>query len=153
PCSAPWAAKDGYVVDVTPWATAAGLRRGDRLVAFGGKALTGIKEADLEAWARVEHSQNIAVRVDRAGEEITLQLPCRDDRQRWEALDAVARAVADGRWQDCVDALSLLAKIDGFASSVNQFTALRCISEKSKSERQRPPDEHWRRMHAWANKT
>src|SRR5262245_30044326 len=43
PCAYFWVSsgKDGYVVDMTPWAAAAGLRRGDRPVAYGGTPLTG----------------------------------------------------------------------------------------------------------------
>jgi hypothetical protein len=40
PCSDFWAgSKDSYVLDMAPWAAAAGLRRGDRPVAYGGTPL------------------------------------------------------------------------------------------------------------------
>src|SRR2546425_9603125 len=84
PCSPFWSSsgKDGYVVDMTPWAAAAGLRRGDRPVAYGGTPLTGIEDADGEVWARVPHGDYVDVRVDRAGKEVSLRMPCRADRQR-----------------------------------------------------------------------
>jgi S1-C subfamily serine protease len=144
--------KDGHVVDMTPWAAAAGLRRGDRPVAYGGTRLTGIEDSDGELWTRVAHGDNINILVERAGKELSLQLPCRDDRQRWETYVALGRAISEGRWQDCVDASSRLAKIGGFAPSGNQYTAILCTREKSKSERKPPPDEYWRRIHAWATK-
>jgi hypothetical protein len=59
---------------------------------------------------------------------------------------------AEGRWQDCVDALGRLAKIGGFVWSGNHQRASDCMLEKAKSERQRPPDEYWRRLHSWATK-
>src|SRR3989442_8219570 len=53
PCSAFYSSgKDGYVLDMRPWAAAAGLRRGDRPVAYGGTPLTGVLDSDNEVWAR-----------------------------------------------------------------------------------------------------
>ena len=144
--------KDGYFVDMTPWAAAAGLRRGDHPVAIGGTRLTGIEDSDGELWARVPHGEHVDIRVERAGKEISLRLPCRDDRQRWEAFVAMGQAIAEGRWQDCVEAVSRGIKAVGYASSGGQYTAILCMLEKSKAERQRPPDEYWRRLHAWATK-
>src|SRR2546429_596578 len=48
PCSDFWASSVnyGYVVDMTPWAAASGLRRGDRPVAYGGIPLTGTLDSD-----------------------------------------------------------------------------------------------------------
>jgi len=55
PCAAFWSSsgKDQYVVDVRPFAAAAGLRRGDRPLAYGGIALTGNDDSDNEIWARL----------------------------------------------------------------------------------------------------
>jgi len=89
--------KDGYVVDMTAWAAAAGLRRGDRPVAYGGTPVTGIEDADNEVWARVPHREYVDVRVDRTGKEVSLRIPCRDDRQRWETYVALGRTIVEGR--------------------------------------------------------
>src|SRR3989454_3126303 len=157
PCSAFYSSsgKDGYVVDMAPWAAAAGLRRGDHPVAYGGTRLTGIPDSDYEIWSRVPYGEYVGyvdIRVERAGKEISLRLPCRDDRQRWEASVGLLRAIAEGRWQDCVDAVSRAVKIAGYASSVALHTAILCMLEKAKSEKQRLPDEYWRRLHGWATK-
>jgi len=154
PCSAFYSSsgKDGYVVDMTSWAAAAGLRRGDRPVALGGTPVTGIEDADREVWARLPQSQYVDIRVDRAGKEVSVRMPCRDDHQKWEATVALLRAIAEGRWQDCVDAVSRAVKIAGYAPSGAHHAAILCMLEKAKSEKQRPPDEYWRRLHAWATK-
>src|SRR2546425_912107 len=154
PCSAFYSSsgKDGYVVDMTPWAAAAGLRRGDRPVAVGGTPVTGIEDTDNEVWARLPHSEYVDIRVDRAGKEVSVRMPCRDDRQKWEAYVALGHAIAEGRWQDCVDAVSRWSKAAGYAPSGTLQTAVLCMLEKSKSERQRLPDEYWQRLHAYATK-
>jgi S1-C subfamily serine protease len=137
---------------MTPWAAAAGLRRGDRPLAYGGTSLTREFDSDNQIWSRLPQSQYVDIRVDRAGKEVSIRLPCRDDRPEWEASVALWRAIADGRWQDCVDAGSAWSKAVGYAPSGLLRTGLLCILEKSKAERQRPPDEYWRRVHAWATK-
>lgn len=153
PCFDGWSSgQDNYVVDVTPWAAASGLRRGDRLVAYGGTSLTGIRDSDREAWARVPRGEYVDIRVERAGKEVSLRLPCRDARQDWEAFLATTQAIAEGRWQDCVDAVSRWVKEAGYAPSSAFSVTILCMLEKAKSERQRPPDEYWRRLYAWATK-
>jgi hypothetical protein len=63
PCDLGWSlTKDYYVVDVTPWAAASDLRRGDRLVAFGGISLAG-EEWD-EVWAKVPRERGMAWQGD-----------------------------------------------------------------------------------------
>jgi S1-C subfamily serine protease len=152
PCSDFWASSVGYVVDMTPWAAASGLRRGDRPVAYGGIPLTGTRDSDYEIWARVPHGEYVDIRVERAGKEVSLRLPCRDDRPSWEASVALDQAIAEGRWQDCIDAVSRVIEIRGRSTSGIQHVALLCMREKAKSEKQRPPDEFWWRLHAWATK-
>jgi len=164
PCSTFWArGNDYYVVDMTPWAAAFGLRRGDRMVAYGATSLTGIVDSDQEVWARVPHGppslpwekaldEYADIRVERAGKEVSLRVPCRDDRQKWEANLALQRAIAEAHWQDCVDAVSRWIKIAEYAPSGIHYTAILCMLEKSKAEKQRPPDEYWRRLHGWATK-
>ena len=153
PCSVPGVGgRDRYVVEVTPWAAAAGLRRGDRVVAYGGTPLTGLDDSDAETWAQIPRGEYVDIRVERAGKEIPLRLPCRDDRPGWEAYVALGQAIAEGRWQDCVDAVSRGVNVTGMASSGAHNTAILCMLEKAKSDRQRPPEEYWRRLHAWATK-
>ena len=152
-CSAFWSgSRDGYVLDMAPWAAAAGLRRGDRPIAYGSTPLTGVFDSDNEVWSRMPHSQSVDVRVDRAGKEITVRLPCRDDRPEWEASRALWRAIVDGRWQDCVETVSRWVKVVGYAPSAIQYIAIFCMREKSISGKQPFPDEYWRRLHAWATK-
>jgi len=155
PCAYFWVSsgKDGYVVDMTPWAAASGLRRGDRPIAYGGIPMTGNLDTDNERWATMPRGDYVDIRVDRAGKELTLRLPCRDDRPRWEAFIAVEQAIAEGRWQDCLDAVSNAIKVDGIASAGRLQIALWCMRERLKLEKQAPPpDEYSRRIHAWATK-
>jgi S1-C subfamily serine protease len=137
---------------MTPWAAAAGLRRGDRVVAFGNIPLTGIADSDKELWAQVPRAEYVNIRAERGGKEISIRLPCRDDKQRWEADIALGHAIAEGRWQDCVEAVARLVKIAGFAPAAAHHTTVLCMLEKGKSDKQRAPDEYWRRLHAWATK-
>jgi S1-C subfamily serine protease len=144
--------KDNYVVEVTPWAAAAGLRRGDRVTAYGGTSLTGIEDSDIELWAKISRAEYVDFRIERAGKEIELRIPCRDDRARWDVYVALGQAVAEGRWQDCIDAASRVVTVTGMASSGSLHVAVLCMLEKAKAERQPPPAEYWRRLHAWATK-
>lgn len=154
PCStfASSSGKDGYVVDMTRWAATAGLRRGDRPVAYGGIPLTGAEDSNLDVWARVPRGEYVDIRVERAGREVSIRLPCRDDREASAARHLVLRAVAEARWRDCIDAVSYSAKVAGYAPSSNLWVGILCMAEKSKVEKQRPPEEYWRRLHAWATK-
>src|SRR5262252_9552817 len=132
PCSEFWSgSRDGYVLDLTPWAAAAGLRRGDRPISYGGTQLTGVFDSDNEIWSRMPQGEHVDVRVERAGKEVSLRLPCRDDRPEWEAYVAIGRAIVEGRWQDCVDAVSAHMKATGYAPSGSLYTAIRCMLEKS----------------------
>lgn len=144
--------KDVYIVDMPPWAAAAGLRRGDRPVAYAGVRLTGIEDSDEELWAKVAKGDKVEIHVERAGKEIPLQIPCRDDFEKWAADVFIGRAIVDGRWQDCVDALSRFVRAAGYTSSRTHNTAILCLREKAKAERQKPPDKYWRGIHAWATK-
>jgi S1-C subfamily serine protease len=137
---------------MAPWASAAGLRRGDRPLTYGGVPLTREFDSDNEIWSRLPQSQHIDIRVDRAGKEISIRLPCRDDRPEWEASVALWRDIAEGRWQDCVEAVSRRSKVTGYAPSGLQYIAILCMRELSVSKKQPFPDDYWRKIHAWANK-
>ncbi len=131
---------------------AAGLRRGDRPIAYGGISLVGTLESDNEIWSRIPRGEFVEVRVERGGKEVSIRLPCRDSRTEWEASAALLQAISEGQWQNCLDAVSRWVKATGYSPSVIQQVAIFCMVEKSKSERQRPPDGYWPLLHAWATK-
>jgi len=141
------------VVDMPPWAAAGGLLRGDQPVAYGGVPLTGNVDSDNDIWAHISPREYVDIRVRRDGKEISLRLPCRGDDEAWQARVALLQAIAEGRWQACIDAISRTAETAGYFSSGMQYTALLCMREKAIAEKQRRmPDEYWPALHAWANK-
>jgi S1-C subfamily serine protease len=154
PCSSFWSSvgKENYVADMAPWAAAVGLRRGDRVVAYGGTRLTGVLDFDNEVWSRVTQGPYIEIRVDRVGNEVAIRLPCRDDRPEWEASIALWRAIADGRWQECVDGVSRWTRVAGYAPSASINLAVSCMRQKALAQQQPLPDEYWRTIHRWAAK-
>jgi hypothetical protein len=91
--------------------------------------------------ASAPHTEYVDVRVDRAGKEFSIRLPCRDDRPEWEASAAIWRAIDATQWQDCVEAVSRRIEVTGVASAGVQNVAILCMREKSRSEKQRVPDE------------
>jgi S1-C subfamily serine protease len=138
---------------MAPWAAAAGLLRGDQPVAYGGVSLTGNVDSDNNIWAQMSPREYVDIRVKRAGNEISLRLPCRDDSEAWQARVALLQSIAEGRWQACIDAISRTATTAGYFSSGMQYTALLCMREKAIAEKQRRlPDEYWPTLHAWATK-
>jgi len=156
PCADFWA-RGGQqihvVVDMPPWAAAGGLLRGDQPVAYGGVPLTGNVDSDNDIWAHISPREYVDIRVRRDGKEISLRLPCRGDDEAWQARVALLQAIAEGRWQACIDAISRTAETAGYFSSGMQYTALLCMREKAIAEKQRRmPDEYWPALHAWANK-
>jgi len=97
-------------------------------------------------------AQYVEIRVERAGRELLLQIPCRNHRELWEAYRATLQAISEGRWQDCIDGVALSSKIAEYAPAGILYFATSCVLEKAESEKQRPPEEYWRRLHAWATK-
>ena len=155
PCSSFWSSvgKESYVADMAPWAAAVGLRRGDRVVAYGGIRLTGILDFDNEVWSRVAQGPYIEIRVDRGGNEVAIRLPCRDDGPEWEASIALWRAIAEGRWQECVDGVSRWTSVAGYGPSASINLVVFCMRQKALVQQQFLPDEYWRTIHRWATKT
>ena len=145
-----WMSSKNYVVDVAPWAEAAGLRKGDRMVAFGEISLAQYDAG--EAWSKAARGGGVAVRVERAGHEMSIALPCRDDAEGWTARVGVWRAVADAHWQACIDALRAYSKVTRMAPASVLRVAWECMRERGKAAAQRLPDEYWRTFHAWATK-
>lgn len=145
-----WWSKDNYVLEMMPWVAAAGLQRGDRVLGFGGIPLTRYDAA--EAWSKVPHGESVTFRVDRGGKELSIQLPCRDSSQTWQAGVTIFQAIADGQWQACVDAAQAYARLTRVAPASLLYTAAICMRERGKVASQVLPDEYWRMLHAWATK-
>jgi hypothetical protein len=76
-------ALNGYVADVTNWAEASGLRRGDKVV-------DGLATSDI-----------LLLKVVREGAKQNVSLPCRDHSKVWEAIRAALIAGASGDWTAC----------------------------------------------------
>jgi hypothetical protein len=140
-----------YVVELAPWAEAAGLRRGDRMIELGGISLAQY-DAQSEAWSKVPRTENITIRVERAGREVSIQLPCRDDAEAWRARLAILQAVVDGQWQGCIDGIQAYTKATRMTSATVLRLAWECMRERGKAAKQSLPDEYWRTFHAWATK-
>lgn len=147
-----WYVERSYVVEVAPWAEAAGLRKGDRLVAFGDVTLA-IHGSAAEAWSMVPRGTHVTVSVDRGGQETTIQLPCRDGpREAWQAEVATLRAIAEGQWQTCVDAVRTAIANTRMTPAAWLDRAATCMRERAKALSQSPSDEYWRTFHASATK-
>jgi len=154
PCTGFWASsgKDRIVVDMTPWAAASGLHRGDRPVAYAGTRLAGTEDSDSEVWAQVPGGEYVDVRVERAGKEMSLRIPCRDDRPAWEATVALAQTIIEGRWQDCIDGVPKYSQLRGMTPASYLYVTIVCMRGKIEAARQPPSDEYWRLVHRWATK-
>jgi len=154
PCTGFWASsgKDRVVVDIPAWAAASGLRRGDRPVAYAGTRLAGTEDSDGEVWAQVPGGEYVDVRVERAGKEMSLRIPCRDDRPTWEASVALGQAIVEGRWQDCIDGVPKYSQLKGMTPASHVFVTIVCMRGKIEATRQPPSDEYWRLVHRWATK-
>jgi hypothetical protein len=146
-----WVAIKHYLVEVAPWVEAAGLRRGDHMIEVGGLSLANY-DLVSEAWWKVPRNDTITVRVERAGHEVSIQLPCRDDSEAWRARFAVLKAVADGQWQACLDGNQAYRNLIRMMSSWMLRVTLECFRERAKAGGQRAPDEYFSTLHAWATK-
>jgi hypothetical protein len=146
-----WTSADNYVVELAPWAEAAGLRRGDRIIEFGGILLAHY-DAPGEAWSKVARSERITIRVERGSREVSIQLPCRDDAAAWHARNTILQAVASGQWQGCIDGIRAFAMVSQMTSASALRITCECMRERAKATRERLPDEYWRTLHAWAIK-
>ncbi len=145
PCDDGWLANQtGYVVDVTPWAEGAGLRRGDRFLALGGAPVTDTVDWG-DALAGAPTADSLEMRVDRAGQPVTVTLPCKDNRERSRAQREVLDAIVAGKWDECIGAARRLAEVTGRPFSVTLFFEWNCANEKLKAERpgERGPDDFW----------
>jgi hypothetical protein len=145
-----WSSVKNYVVDLSPKAEAAGLRKGDRLLGFGEISLAQYDPE--EAWSKMPRGDEVAVRVDRAGTEVSIQFPCRENVEAWRAVVNTWRAVVDGQWQVCVDGVGAYTRAIRMTSASTLRIAWECMRERAKAAGQRPPDEYWRTLHGWATK-
>jgi S1-C subfamily serine protease len=144
--------KDNYVLDVAPWAAAAGLQRGDRLLAFAGRALSNVGESKSEIWAQVPRSAHVEIQVERNGKEVLVRLPCLAHSQIWQVMTDTKRAIVDGRWQDCIDGVWRGSQITGIAPASTLYVALICYRGKIEAARQPAPEDFLRLLHRWATK-
>jgi hypothetical protein len=111
PCDDGWLASNaGYVLDLTSWAEAAGLQRGDRLLAFGG-VLVSMAGDWGAALSQVTREDPLELRVERAGREQIVRLPCRDNTPWWRAQRDMFEAMRDGKWEACMDATQRLQEL------------------------------------------
>ncbi len=145
-----WSSVKHYVVDLSPRAEAASLRKGDRLVAFGGISLAQYDPE--EAWSKVPRGDEVTIRVDRGGREVSIQFPCRENAEAWQAAVTTWRAVVDGQWQACVDGLQTYSRVTRMTPASTLRLAWECMRERAKAAAQPLPDEYWRTSHAWATK-
>ena len=145
-----WSSTKNYVVDLSPRAEAAGLRKGDRLLAFGEISLAQYDSE--EAWSKVPRGDEVTLRADRGGKEVSIQLPCRENAEAWQAAVTTWRAIVSGEWQACVDGVRAYASVTRMTSSSMLSVAGGCIRERAKAAAQPLPDEFWRTFHAWATK-
>jgi len=145
-----WSSAKNHVVDLSPRAEAAGLRKGDRLLAFGEISLAQY-DSD-EAWSKVPRGDEVTLRVERGGKEVSIQLPCRENADAWQAFVTTWRAVVDGQWQACVDGLQTYTRVTRMTSASTLRLAWECMRERGKAAGQRLPDEYSRVFHAWATK-
>jgi hypothetical protein len=134
PCDDGWlATSTGYVVDVTSWAERAGLHRGDHLLAFGG-----VPVAQAGNWgetlARLTARDSLALSVQRAGREVAVTLPCRDNQERSRAQREILDAIMAERWDDCIAASRRLGALGDHPFSVALFFQWNCGNEKLKAE-------------------
>jgi len=154
----PFACDDGgfmsvknYVVDLAPWVEAAGLRKGDRLVAFGDISLAQY-DTTSAAWSMVPRGDVVAMRVDRGGQEVAVRLPCRDASESWRAGIAVLRAMADGRWAACADAVQAYFRVTRVTSAAFLQVSATCMAEDIRATSRPAPEQFWRTLHAWGTK-
>lgn len=145
PCDDGWlAATAGWIVDVTPWAEAVGLKRGDRIVAIGDVSTAEAGDWG-EALARVPKAGRFSMRVERSGRTVEVVLPCRDNTPWWTEQRRMYEAMAAGRWSDCMNAASRLIDI-----ARRPFTLRHrweCWRAKITEERSQPPNEFWIAMY------
>jgi hypothetical protein len=146
-----WTSVKNYVVDLAPWAEAAGLRKGDRLVAFGQVSLAQY-DTTSAAWSMVPRGDAVVVRVDRGGQEVAVRLPCRDASESWRAGVAIVRAISDGRWDACTDAVQSYFRVTRMASAALLNVSATCMAEGAKATSRPAPEQFWRTLHAWATK-
>lgn len=135
------------MVDLTSWAEAAGLQRGDRLVAFAGNRLTVDENSASEVWSTVPRAPQIDIEVERNGRTIVVRMPCRDPIPEWQALVGAVRAIGEGQWDDCLNYVSRKVELSGIAPASTLRVTLLCWTGKIAATRTRPADKFWRLLH------
>ncbi len=128
-CEAPWESSHLYVVQVTNWASDAGLRRGDRIAEINGNVVTDLEDK-AEALQKVPVGGPLIVRVQRGNEHLSITLPCREGSKGWTLSRQMLLAGAQGNWDQCISAADELAIRDGMASYGLLLFRLKCFQMK-----------------------
>jgi S1-C subfamily serine protease len=135
PCDDGWlAAETGHITDITPWAEVSGLRRGDRLVALGGILVSEAGHWGI-ALSRVTSGSKLEIVVERQGAATTLQLPCRSNREAWNAEREIFDAILSDSWDRCIAATQAYIRLlrRPFVNVLR--LELECLGAKVKSEK------------------
>jgi hypothetical protein len=122
----------GYVVALSPWAEAAGLRPGDRITAIAGRPAAS-PEARARALLEVPPGGPLRISVDRHGQDLSLTLPCREQLELWVARRRLRQAIARAEWDGCIAAAQQVIMEQGFAGSVNLASQLNCLHAKDRA--------------------
>lgn len=151
PCDDGWLGSGEYVVDVTDWAEAAGLRRGDRFIAMGGVSVANAGHW-TDALSKATPEKTLEITVDRQGREITLSLPCRDNREWWRTQRNMFEAAVAERWGDCISGSRRLLQLARRPFSFMLQAQVDCWSAELRAERSATvPKDFWLLLHQLAN--
>jgi S1-C subfamily serine protease len=115
----------GFLLQLSPWAESAGLKRGDRLLQIGAVRMSG--SVDWEAAMRqLPAEADFEVHVERAGRQAQVRLPCRDHRPYLSAERSLWEAITARNWDACIRATEKVSETFGAASSFPLELGIRC---------------------------
>ena len=113
-----------YIVALDPWAEKAGLRRGDRVVAFNGFPVHDTIQWQLVSIGPMQGT--FTVEVERHGKLESASLTCYSHRRIWEERQALARAVRAAEWTECVVRTDRVRELEGFTTEGLLYVRWRC---------------------------
>jgi len=126
----------GVIYAVTPKATAAGLRLGDRIVAVNGRREVNAKQLDGMLAANYP-GNTVTLMIDRTGTEIEINVVCNDGSAIKAAHLRVLEATSRGDWKGCEAAAQELIQNDGRkASFVFQYLLICREAERALTGRE-----------------
>jgi hypothetical protein len=132
-CSPGWAESSaGYVVAAAEWATQAGLRPGDQIVAIGG-AKVATSEERMRAYAQAPTGSALALTVLRRGEPVALALPCSYRPELFRAERLTLEAASRAEWDGCIAAARNARELAGFTAYPNVIWEHACTRAKTLS--------------------